>query len=424
MRFLVVGGGGREHALCWSLSGSPLADAVLCAPGNAGIARDAECVPIPADDLDGLVRLAKERSIDLVVVGPELPLVMGLVDRLEAEGIRAFGPTAAAARLEGSKAFMKEFCQRHRIQTAASAVFTSDQMAAALAHVLEGPLPIVVKADELAAGKGVVIAETRHEARAAVEAAFGGAFGTAGDTLVIEEHLTGVEASLFAICDGHVALEIGTAQDHKRAFDGDRGPNTGGMGAYSPAAILTPELTEEVMATIIRPTLAGLAAEGIAYRGFLYAGLMLTAEGPKLLEYNVRFGDPECQAVLPRLMTDLGQLVVGACDGLLGHMDLRWHPEHALTVVVATKGYPDAYSKGSEINGLDALEVMDDVLVFHAATRRDSQRWLADGGRVLGLTGRGATLSEARDRAYAAAAALDWPEGFYRTDIGARALGR
>ncbi|MCB9966949.1 MAG: phosphoribosylamine--glycine ligase [Geminicoccaceae bacterium] len=422
MRFLVVGGGGREHALCWSLAASPLADAVLCAPGNAGIARDAECVPVAVDDIDGLVALARAREIDLVVVGPELPLVLGLVDRLEALGIRAFGPSAAAARLEGSKAFMKAFCARHGIPTAAHAVFTGDQAEAALAHVEAAPLPIVVKADGLAAGKGVVIAETRAAARDAVEAAFAGAFGAAGATLVIEEFMAGEEASLFAICDGRTALEIGTAQDHKRAHDGDQGPNTGGMGAYSPAPVLTPELIEEVLATIVRPTLDGLAAEGILYRGFLYAGLMLTAAGPKLVEYNVRYGDPECQAVLPRLMTDLGQLVVGACDGILEHMDLRWYPDHALTVVLAARGYPGPYARGSVIGGLEALEESDDVLLFHAATRREGERWLADGGRVLGITGLGATLQEARDRAYAGVARLDWPEGFCRGDIGWRAL--
>ena len=423
MRFLVVGGGGREHALAWSLAASPLADAVLCAPGNAGIARDAECVDVAVDDIDGLVELARSREIDIVVVGPELPLVLGLADRLEGLGIRAFGPTAAAARLEGSKAFMKAFCARHGIPTAAHAIFTRDEAEVALAHVGAGPLPVVVKADGLASGKGVVIADTRDDARRAVEAAFAGAFGEAGATLVIEEFLEGEEASLFAICDGRTALEIGTARDYKRAFDGDEGPNTGGMGACSPASMLTPELIEQVMATIVRPTVDGLADEGMAYRGFLYAGLMLTASGPKLLEYNVRFGDPECQAVLPRLMTDLGQLVVGACDGILEHMDLRWYSEHALTVVMAAKGYPGPYGKGSVIGGLDALEDGEDVLLFHAATRREGGRWIADGGRVLAVTGLGPTLRDARDRAYAGVARIDWPDGFCRRDIGRRVLG-
>ena len=424
MRFLVIGGGGREHALCWALSTSPLATEVICAPGNAGIAQSVECVAVAVDDLDGVVRLASERRIDIVVVGPELPLVMGLVDHLEAAGIRAFGPDRAAARLEGSKAFMKEFCARHDIPTAGYRVFAEDEAAAALAHVGTAPLPLVVKADGLAAGKGVVIALTREAAREAVEAAFAGAFGDAGATLVIEEFLIGEEASLFAICDGRTALEIGTAQDHKRAFDGDQGPNTGGMGAYSPAPVLTPELVEEVMARIIRPTLAGLAAEGVTYRGFLYAGLMLTADGPKLLEYNVRFGDPECQAVLPRLMTDLGQLIVGAVDGVLERMSLRWHPEHALTVVLATEGYPGAVPKGSVIRGLDALEGDDDLLVFHAATRNVDATWQAHGGRVLAVTGRGPTLEAARERAYGAVARIDWPRGFHRSDIGWRALAR
>ncbi len=422
MRFLVIGGGGREHALCWALQASPVATEVLCAPGNDGIARDTECLPVAVDDLDGIVALARSRAVDVVVVGPELPLVLGLVDRLEAAGIRAFGPSAAAARLEGSKRFMKAFCTRHGIPTAAYRVFERADAAAALAHVAAADLPLVVKADGLAAGKGVVVAETRAAAREAVEAAFAGAFGEAGATLVIEDFMAGEEASLFAICDGRTALEIGTAQDHKRAFDGDRGPNTGGMGAYSPAPVLTPALVDAVMARIVRPTIAGLAAEGIAYRGLLYAGLMLTADGPRLVEYNVRFGDPECQAVLPRLMTDLGQLIMGAVDGVLGHMSLRWQPRHALTVVMATQGYPGSTARGSVIRGLDALGGDPDLLVFHAATRKVGDDWQAHGGRVLGVTGLGPTLEAARDRAYAAVDRIDWPEGFCRRDIGWRAL--
>jgi phosphoribosylamine---glycine ligase len=424
MRFLVIGGGGREHALCWALQASPLATEVICAPGNDGIAQATTCLDVAVDDLDGIVRLAQAQAIDIVVVGPELPLVLGLVDRLEAEGIRAFGPNRAAAQLEGSKAFMKAFCARHAIPTAGYRVFGKDEAAAALAHVETAVLPLVVKADGLAAGKGVVIAETREVAREAVEAAFAGAFGEAGATLVIEDFLAGEEVSLFAICDGKTALEIGTAQDHKRAFDGDQGPNTGGMGAYSPAPVLTPALVDEVMATIIRPTLDGLAAEGISYQGFLYAGLMLTADGPKLLEYNVRFGDPECQVVLPRLMTDLGQLVAGAVDGVLDRMSLRWRPDHALAVVLATRGYPASAPKGSVIRGLDALAGEPDLLVFHAATRNIEGQWQAHGGRVLAVTGLGPTLATARDRAYAAVERIDWPEGFHRSDIGWRALSR
>jgi phosphoribosylamine--glycine ligase len=422
MKCLVVGSGGREHALCWALAASPLITEVICAPGNGGIAGDARCVDVQADDLDGLVALARKEAVGLVVVGPELPLVLGLVDRMAAAGVRAFGPSAAAARLEGSKAFAKAFCQRHGIPTAAFATFTADQLGAAQEFVRGQPAPLVVKADGLAAGKGVVIADRTDEALEAVVSALGGAFGEAGRTVVIEEFLRGEEASLFALCDGQHALEIGTAQDHKRAFDGDQGPNTGGMGAYSPSPLMDEAMTARVMREIVHPTLAGMAAEGTPFRGFLYAGLMLTADGPKLIEYNVRFGDPEAQVVLPRLMTDLGQLLLGALDGQLGHMNLRWLPEHALTVVMATRGYPGSVNTGSEIRGLEALRGQDDLLVFHAATRVDGDRTLAAGGRVLAVTGIGATLQQACDRAYAGIGRIEWPEGFYRHDIGWRAL--
>jgi phosphoribosylamine--glycine ligase len=414
MKVLVIGSGAREHALCWALAASPLVTELLCAPGNAGIAAEARCIPVAVDDLDGIVALAQREHIDLVVVGPELPLVLGLVDRLKAAGIRSFGPTQAAARLEGSKAFTKDFCRRHHIPTADYATFTDAD--AARAYVRERGGPIVVKADGLAAGKGVVVAATVDEALAAVDASSG--------PLVIEECLVGEEASLFALCDGSHALEIGTAQDHKRAFDGDRGPNTGGMGAYSPAPILDAAMVERVMREIVRPTLAGMKAEGCPFTGFLYAGLMLTADGPKLIEYNVRFGDPEAQVVLPRLMTDLGQLLLGALDGMLDHMDLRWLQAHALTVVLASQGYPGEYRRGTEIRGLDSLSGDADLLVFHAGTRRDGDRLLADGGRVLAVTGLGATLQEAQARAYAAVDRIDWPEGFCRRDIGWQALTR
>ena len=413
MKVLVIGSGGREHALCWALAASPLFTEVLCAPGNAGIAAEARCLPVAVDDLDGIVALAKAEGVGLVVVGPELPLVLGLVDRLTEAGIRTFGPTAAAARLEGSKAFTKDFCRRHDIPTAGYATFTD--LDAARAHVRERGAPIVVKADGLAAGKGVVVAATVDEALAAIDGATG--------TLVIEECLVGEEASLFALCDGSHALEIGTAQDHKRAFDGDQGPNTGGMGAYSPAPILDAAMVERVMREIVRPTLAGMQAEGAPFTGFLYAGLLLTADGPKLIEYNARFGDPEAQVVLPRLMTDLGQLLMGALDGMLDHMNLRWLPSHALTVVLASKGYPGSYKRGSEIRGLDALAGDPDLLVFHAGTRRDGERILADGGRVLAVTGLGSDLKQAQAKVYAAVDRIDWPEGFCRRDIGWRALG-
>jgi phosphoribosylamine---glycine ligase len=414
---LVVGSGGREHALCWALAASPLVTRVLCAPGNAGIAEVAECVPVRADDLDGVVALARERAAGLVVVGPELPLVLGLVDRLREAGIKAFGPTAAAARLEGSKAFTKAFCARHGIPTAAFRAFGPGELPAAEAYVAGHALPVVVKADGLAAGKGVVVAGMREEALEAVRStlARGGA--------VVEAFMAGEEASLFALCDGAHALEIGTAQDHKRAFDGDRGPNTGGMGAYSPAPMLDAAAVERAMAEIVRPTLAGMAAEGAPFTGVLYAGLMLTPEGPRLVEFNVRFGDPECQAVLPRLMTDLGQLLLGAVDGMLGHMSVRWYAEHCVSVVLASRGYPGAYERGTEIRGLDALAGEPDLHVFHAGTRRAADgRLLADGGRVLGVTALGPSLREARDRAYAAVGRIDWPGGFCRRDIGAKGL--
>ena len=427
MKVLVVGGGGREHALCWSLAASALVEEVVCAPGNAGIAAEpgVRCAPgVRADDVEGLVALARAEGVALVVVGPEAPLVLGLVDRLRDAGIKAVGPTTAAARLEGSKAFAKAFCARHGIPTAAFATFGRGEAEAARAHVEAQSAPVVVKADGLAAGKGVVVASTTAEALAAVDAAFAGELGAAGETLVIEECLEGEEASLFALCDGRTALEIGTAQDHKRAFDGDRGPNTGGMGAYSPAPRLDAAMTERAMAEIVRPTLAGMAAEGAPFTGILYAGLMLTASGPKLIEYNVRFGDPEAQAVLPRLMTDLGQLLLGAADGVLDRMDLRWYPQHALTVVLASRGYPGPYERGSEIRGLDAA-AGEGVLLFHAGTRREADgRLVADGGRVLSVTGLGPTLAAARERAYAAVDRIDWPQGFCRRDIGWRALTR
>jgi phosphoribosylamine--glycine ligase len=423
MRILVVGGGGREHALCWAIAASPLCDKLWCAPGNAGIAEEAECVDIAADDVAALVDFATTNRVDFVVVGPEAPLVAGLVDELASIGIKAFGPSAMAARLEGSKGYMKDLCARHGIPTAAYGRFSD--AAEARAYVREIGAPIVVKADGLAAGKGVTIARTLGEAIAAIDEAMeGGAFGAAGAELVIEEFLEGEELSFFVIVDGDHALPLAGAQDHKAVGDGDTGPNTGGMGAYSPAPTLTPELQAMVMETIIRPTVDGMAAEGSPYKGVLYAGLMLTATGPKLLEYNVRFGDPECQVLAMRLKSDLLPALVAACDGQLAHLDLRWFDAAALTVVMAANGYPGAYQKNSEIRGLDTLSDMEDVKVFHAGTRRDGDRLLATGGRVLNVTALGASIGEAQMRAYAAVDRIDWPGGFCRRDIGWRAVAR
>ena len=422
MRVLVVGGGGREHALCWAIAASPLAEALFCAPGNAGIAGDAVCVPVAADDIDGILRLVRDERIEFVVVGPEAPLVAGLVDRLDAAGVKAFGPTAAAARLEGSKAFAKDLCARYGIPTAPYGRFTGIE--AAEAFIESRPLPIVVKADGLAAGKGVTIAETRDAARAAArEMLAEERFGAAGREIVIEEFLAGEEASFFALVDGETALPLAAAQDHKRVGDGDTGPNTGGMGAYSPAPVVTEEVAERVMARIVRPTVAAMKAEGAPFRGVLYAGLMIENGEPRLLEYNVRFGDPECQALMVRLASDLLPALVASADGVLDMFDLRWHEDAALTVVMAAKGYPGDYAKGSVIGGLDSLPADDGVTVFHAGTKEDGGTIRAAGGRVLGVTALAPSIAAAQRLAYEAVDAIDWPEGFCRRDIGARAIG-
>src|SRR4051794_33824817 len=421
MNILVIGSGGREHALCWAIAGSPLADRVYCAPGTAGIEEDAECVPIAATDTPGIVDFCRRNGIDFVVVGPEAPLVAGTVDALEAEGIAAFGPSAAAAALEGSKAFMKDLCAREGIPTAAYRRFRDAAMAKA--YIAAHGAPVVVKADGLAAGKGVVVALTIAEANAAVDAMLGeGRFGRAGAEIVVEDFLTGEEASFFALVDGTDALPLAAAQDHKRAFDGDTGPNTGGMGAYSPAPCVTPAIEGAVMERIVLPTVRAMARDGRPFKGLLYAGLMLTDAGPKLLEYNVRFGDPECQALLMRLKSDLLPALLAARDGVLRDVDLRWYDETALCVVMAAPGYPDNPLRGTEIRGLAAAASDSDVKIFHAGTRREDDRLIADGGRVLGITALGTDLATARARAYAAIDKIEWPEGFCRRDIGLRGV--
>jgi phosphoribosylamine--glycine ligase len=423
MRILVVGGGGREHALCWAISASPLCTKLLCAPGNAGIAQVAQCIEVAAEDIEGQVALALAEKIDFVVVGPETPLVAGLADRLAKVGIKVFGPSAEAAQLEGSKGFTKDLCRRHNIPTGAYERFAD--LDKALAYIKERGAPIVVKADGLAAGKGVVVAETLEQAEAAVrDMLAGNRFGAAGASVVIEEFLDGEEASLFALCDGEHALALAGAQDHKRAFDGDKGPNTGGMGAYSPAPILDQAMVERAMAEIVLPTVRAMKADGIPFKGVLYAGLMIGKNGPKLIEYNCRFGDPETQPMMMRLKSDIVPALIACADGGLRHIDLRWSDDAALTVVMAANGYPDAYKKGSEIRGLEAAGKVEGVQVFHAGTKADGPHILANGGRVLNVTAMAPTVEEARTRAYKAVDLIDWPEGFCRRDIAWRAVAR
>ena len=420
----MVGSGGREHALCWSIAASPLADEVLCAPGNAGIANDARCIPVGADDVEGLVQLAKDEAIDFVVVGPEVALVAGLVDRLDDAGVKAFGPSAAAAQLEGSKSFMKDLCASYDIPTADYGRFTDAD--AARAYIVAHGAPIVIKADGLTAGKGVTVAQTVDEAFAAVdEAVTDGQFGSAGREIIIEEFLVGEEVSFFALCDGKTVLPLASAQDHKTAFDGDKGPNTGGMGAYSPAPIMTEVLAEDIMTRIIQPTVVAMADAGTPYKGVFYAGIMVTENGPKLLEYNVRFGDPECQVLCMRLMSDLVAALIATCDGLLDTIHLRWREDVALTVVMATKGYPKAYGTGSSIGGITEATASGagDVVIFHAGTSfGESGQLIANGGRVLNVTARADTVERAQALAYDAVDLIDWPEGFCRRDIGWRAI--
>jgi phosphoribosylamine--glycine ligase len=422
MNILLLGSGGREHALAWKMAASPLTDRLFCAPGNAGIAQEAECVALDLADHAAIIGFCRTNRINFVVVGPETPLCAGIVDDLEAAGIKAFGPSRAAAQLEGSKGFTKDLCRSAAIPTADYERFREAEKAKA--YVRARGAPIVVKADGLAAGKGVVVAESIAEAEAAIEMILGGELGAAGAELVIEECLVGEEASFFALCDGETALPLATAQDHKRAFDGDKGPNTGGMGAYSPAPIIDAAMSARVMNEIIDPTLRAMKAIGALYKGVLYAGLMITAEGPKLIEYNVRFGDPECQVLMPRLISDLVPALLASRDGVLTSLDLRWHAQAALTVVMAAKGYPGPYAKGSVIEGLPEAAAVEGVEIFHAGTKQDGAHVVANGGRVLNISALGRTVGEAQARAYAAIACIRWPEGFCRQDIGWRATAR
>ncbi|QOZ23488.1 phosphoribosylamine--glycine ligase [Bradyrhizobium sp. CCBAU 51753] len=420
MNILLLGSGGREHALAWKIAASPLVAKLWCAPGNAGIAREAECVALDVADHAAVIEFCERNAVDLVVVGPETPLAAGIVDDLAAAGIKAFGPGKQAAQLEGSKGFTKDLCSECNIPTGAYRRF--DNAGDALAYVQAQGAPIVVKADGLAAGKGVVVAQTLAEAEAAIAMMFEGGFGSAGAEVVIEEFLSGREISFFALCDGDTAIPLATAQDHKRVFDHDQGPNTGGMGAYSPTPFVTAEIHDQIMARIILPTVAGMKRRGTPFKGVLYAGVMLTAQGPKLFEYNVRFGDPECQVLMLRMMSDIVPALLAACDGQLKNFDLRWYPEPALTVVMAAKGYPGDYAKGTRIDGLDDAAKVEGVEIFHAGTAAKDGAILANGGRVLNVCAMGKTVTEARDRAYQTIDRINWPDGFCRRDIAWQAV--
>ena len=419
---LLIGSGGREHALAWALKKSPILDTLYCLPGNGGTQDLAQSVDINVDDHTAIIDFCRTKNIGLVVIGPEAPLTAGLADDLDAAGIRVFGPKQKAAQLEGSKSFTKDLCESSNIPTARSRTFS--EAASAKSYIHEQGAPIVVKADGLAAGKGVTVAATVDEACNAVDQCFGGAFGDAGTKLVVEECLVGEEASFFALVDGNTALPMVTAQDHKRALDGDQGPNTGGMGAYSPAPVMTETLCNTVMNDIIEPTITALREQEIPFQGILYAGLMITEDGPKLIEYNVRFGDPECQVLMMRLKSDLLTALLAAAEGRLNEIELQWHDDPALTVVLASQGYPGAYEKGSVIEGLAEAAEVPGVEIFHAGTERRDSQTIATGGRVLNVTARAETVRLARDNAYEAVARIKWPEGRFRNDIGWRALER
>lgn len=420
MNILILGSGGREHALAWAVMQNPKCDKLFVAPGNAGIAQIAECAALNAEDSDAVVTFAQDNAIDFVIVGPEAPLAVGVADRLREAGILTFGPSAAAAKLEASKSFTKEVCDAANAPTAGYGHFTDAE--AAKAHIRANGAPIVVKADGLAAGKGVIVAMDEQTALDAVDDMFGGAFGGAGAEVVIEEFMDGEEASLFVLCDGENILSIGSAQDHKRVGEGDTGPNTGGMGAYSPAPVLSAEIETIAIDRIVKPTMRVMAERGTPYQGVLYVGLMIKDGQPRLVEYNVRFGDPECQVLMMRLGAQALDLMIAAAEGQLETAKVNWAEDHAITVVMAAKGYPEAYEKGTEITGLEALPADSLNMAFHAGTKADAGKVLANGGRVLNITARGASLKEARDRAYAMVDQVEWPEGFCRRDIGWRAL--
>ena len=422
MHILLLGSGGREHALAWKIAASPLVIKLWCAPGNAGIAREAECVALDIADHAAVIDFCRTNAVDFVVVGPDAPIAAGIVDDLNAAGFKAFGPTKAAGRLESSKQFTKALCRAQHIPTAQYEHFTDPE--SAKAYIRKHGAPIVVKADGLAAGKGVVVAMTNNEALAAIDMMFAGGLGEAGAEVVIEEFMQGEEASFFAFCDGEHALALATAQDHKRAFDGDKGPNTGGMGAYSPAPVLTEAMCARVMDEMIKPTLRALSAMGSPYKGVLYAGVMVTKDGPKLVEYNARFGDPECQVLMLRMMSDILPALIACADGQLKNFSLRWYDDAALTVIMATRGYPGDYGKGSVIGGLDEAAKVDGVEIFHAGTVAKDGHILANGGRVLNVCATGKTVTEAQRRAYAAVDRIKWPEGFCRRDIGWQAVQR
>ncbi|GHF20953.1 phosphoribosylamine--glycine ligase [Kordiimonas sediminis] len=421
MNILVIGSGGREHALCWKIAQSPMLKTLYCAPGNGGTGEIATSVDLNVSDHDAVLSFCQDMAIDLVVVGPEAPLVEGLVDALEAADIPAFGPKKVAAQLEGSKGFTKDICANYNIPTAAYARLTDAE--SAKAYLSKTGVPVVIKADGLAAGKGVIIAHTMEEAVAAIDDMFGGEFGSAGAEVVIEDFLEGEEASFFVLLDGISVLPLATAQDHKAAYDGDKGPNTGGMGAYSPAPVMTDDLCEQVIRDIIEPTAQALRDMGTPYTGVLYAGLMITKDGPQLIEYNCRFGDPECQVLMQRLDSDIVPALLACAKGTLSDVSLSWSTDVALTVVMAAKGYPGSYDKGTEIKGTETLDSKD-VTIFHAGTKRDGASLLATGGRVLNVTSRANSVTEAQKLAYSTIAQIDWPEGFCRSDIGWRAVAR